>query len=95
MSAYSYDSYASEEMSTPAWKNDGSIEVEFTFRNGSKKTVRIDTSDKTASEMTEIRTQLLGKIRLVQIMFEHGTHGQITVQGVTVRADDLVAVQLR
>ena len=95
MSNYDYDTRAAEELYAPAWKNDGSIEVEFTFRNGTKKTVRIDTDGKTASEMTEIRTQLLGKIRLVQTMFEHGTHGHVTVQGVTVRADDLSAVQLR
>lgn len=89
------DNYNGEELSAPAWKNDGSIEVEFTFRNGTKKTVRIDTEGKTPAEMTEIRSQLARKIRLVQTIFEHGTHGHVTVQGVTVRADDLIAVQLR
>lgn len=38
---------------------------------------------------------LLGKVKLIQSMFGHGTHGQITVQGVTVRADDLSAVRVR
>ena len=95
MSSYNYDNSTSEDMSAPVWKNDDAIEVEFTFRNGTKKTVRIDTAEKNAYEMAEIRSQLLGKIKLVQVMFEHGTHGQITVQGVTVRAEDLIAVQLR
>ena len=40
------------------------------------------------------RNQLLGKQKLVQSIFEHGTHGQITVQGLTVRADDLISMRI-
>ena len=81
-------------LNNPDWKGD-SFEVEFTFRNGMKKTVTISTEGLTKTEVEDIKNQLLGKIRLIQSMFEHGTHGQITVQGVTVRADDLIAVKVR
>ena len=83
-----------DSLSLPVYKGDG-FEVEFTFRNGTKKTVSIDTTNKTAAEVSALKEQLNGKIRLLQSMFEHGTHGQITVQGVTVRADDLSAVRVR
>lgn len=80
---------------SPAWKSINSVEVEFIFRNGTKETVTIDTSGKSRDAVLEIREEVLRKVRLAQIMFEHGTHGQITVQGVTVRADDLVAIRAR
>lgn len=87
-------SYVDDVLNTPNWKGDG-LEVEFTFRNGQKKTVSIDTTGMSDPDLEEARNALRGKVKLIQSMFEHGTHGQITVQGVTVRADDLSAVRVR
>ncbi len=83
-----------DALNIPNWRNDG-LEVEFTFRNGMKKTVSIDTAGMGETDIGKARNALLGKIKLIQSMFEHGTHGQITVQGVTVRADDLITVRVR
>lgn len=78
----------------PDWKHDA-ITVEFNFRNGITKVIKIDTFGMTTEEIQDIRGQILGKRKLLQSIFEHDTHGQITVQGLTVRADDLIAVSIR
>ena len=82
-----------DELHNPAWLN-GKLEVVFTFRNGSTQPVTIPTVTMSQAEISNYRNQLLGKQKLVQSIFEHGTHGQITVQGLTVRADDLISMRI-
>lgn len=83
-----------DALRAPDWKGD-SFEIEFGFRDGTKKTISISTDNMSCEEVEAYRNQLLGKQKLVQSIFEHGTHGQITVQGLTVRADDLVSFKIR
>ena len=78
----------------PDWKSNP-LTVEVIFRNGMTKSVTIDTSGMSSDEIWTTKNQILGKQKLIQSIFEHGTHGQITVQGLTVRADDLIAVEIR
>lgn len=77
----------------PKW-NAGQIKVVFTFRGGLYKTAIIDTVNLNMDEITALRQQILGKRKLIQSIFEHDTHGQITVQGLTVRVDDLISVEI-
>lgn len=77
----------------PNW-NPGQMKIVFTFRNGLHKTVIIDTIRLSPDTLQELRQHILGKRKLIQSIFEHKTHGQITVQGMTVRADDLIAVEI-
>ena len=83
-----------DELWTPAWLQD-EIEVTFTFRNGMEKRIEIPTATMSQAKIDTYRNKLLGKQKLVQSIFEHGTHGQITVQGLTVRADDLISMRIR
>lgn len=85
---------APDPVNEPHW-NDDKLTIEFTFRDSRTKTVTIDTSKMTSDEIWNTRNQILGKRKLLQSIFEHNTHGQITVQGMTVRADDLTAVEIR
>ena len=84
----------SEIMNTPDWEDAGTIRAVFTFRSGLTKTVEIDVSDLDAEAIEDVKQQILGKRKLIQSIFEHNTHGQITVQGLTVRADDLISVEI-
>ena len=81
-------------LNDPKWKDDVLV-VEFTFRGGLSKSVAVDVSELSPDEVRGIRSQILGKRKLIQSIFEHDTHGQITVQGLTVRADDLIAVSIK
>lgn len=90
-----FDIYEPEDvLNEPDWAGDG-ITVEFIFAGGLTETVKVDTADLKQEEIRDLRRQILGKRKLIQSIFEHGTHGQITVQGLTVRADDLIAVNIR
>lgn len=82
-------------LTTPKWKDDDSLEVEFSFRNGNKTTVKIDTAGKSQLSIDDMKNQLLGKLKLLRNMCEHGTHGYIEVQGFIARADDLIAMKIR
>lgn len=82
-----------DALNDPDWAND-EINVEFLFAGGLTKTVTIVTTDMSPEEIRMIRRQILGKRKLLQSIFEHGTHGQISVLGLTVRADDLIAVNI-
>lgn len=82
-------------MNNPDWQSKDQLVVDFIFAGGLKETVVIDTSGSSAEELREIRRQIVGKRKLLQSIFEHGTHGQITVQGLTVRADDLIAMNIQ
>ena len=83
-----------DALRAPDWKGDA-FEVTFTFHNGTSQTVSVSTEDMSCEEVAAYKNQLLGKQKLVLSIFEHGTHGQITVQGLTVRADDLVSFKIR
>ena len=83
-----------DELWTPAWLQD-QIEVTFAFRNGMENRIEIPTATMSQAKIDTYRNKLLGKQKLVQSIFEHGTHGQITVQGLTVRADDLISMRIR
>ena len=85
---------AEDVMNDPKW-SENALVVEFTFRGGLTKSVAVDVSELGADEVRDIRRQILGKRKLIQSIFEHNTHGQITVQGLTVRADDLIAVSIK
>lgn len=78
-----------DALTTPKWKDDDSLEVEFSFRNGNKTTVKIDTAGKSQLSIDDMKNQLLRN------MCEHGTHGYIEVQGFIARADDLIAMKIR
>ena len=89
------NAYKIEDISNdPKWSQNELV-VEFTFNTGLMKSVTIDTSQMSKDEIWDLRNQLIGKRKLLQSIFEHGTHGQITVQGLTVRADDLIAMDIR
>ena len=92
-----FEVYETEDrLNDPDWNAmTNEINVEFLFANGHTWTVVIDLSEKTPEEIRDIRKQLLGKRKLLQSIFEHCTHGQITVLGLTVRADDLIAMEIR
>lgn len=81
-------------LNTPQWSKDHNLTVEFIFRNGTKLSANIDTSCMDWEDIAEVHTQILKKRSLLQAIFEHNSHGQITVQGLTVRADDLSAVRI-
>lgn len=82
-------------MNDPDWKPNNVITIELTFRGGLTKAVHINVSLKSTEERQDIRRQVLVKRKLLQSIFEHNTHGQITVQGLTVRADDLIAIEIK
>ena len=85
---------AEDVMNDPKW-SENALVVEFTFNTGLTKSVAIDISEMDPEEIRDLRRQILGKRKLIQSIFEHNTHGQITVQGLTVRADDLIAVSIK
>lgn len=91
-----FEVYETEDrLNDPDWQSKDQLVVDFIFAGGLKETVVIDTSGSSAEELREIRRQIVGKRKLLQSIFEHGTHGQITVQGLTVRADDLIAMNIQ
>ncbi len=90
-----FEAYETEDrLNDPEWFGNVII-VEFTFAGGLTKTIEILTEGKSPEEIRDIRKQLLGKRKLIQSIFEHNTHGQISVLGLTVRADDLIAFDIR
>lgn len=90
-----YDYMPEGKLSDPTWETEDEITVEFTFAGGLTKTITVDTSEMSLDEIKDARRQILGKRKLIQSIFEHNTHGQITVQGLTIRADDLIAVSIK
>lgn len=81
-------------LNSPDWREDV-ITVNFTFRDGLTKAVSISIAGYPEEEKEDIRRQVLNKRKLLQSVFEHNSSGQITIRGLTVRADDLVSVEIR
>ena len=74
--------------------NPDEIKITFFFDNGTKIERRIDVSGEDPDIVQGYLDELQGKQKLLQNVFEHGTFGQISVQGLTVNAAKLTAMEI-